>query len=549
MIRTLACLLAVSALLLTTGCPTTPTCTPQSCASGCCSASGVCESGDTAMACGTAGARCDTSISSQVCSAGRCMAVSGVGGGAAGGTGGGSAGGAGGGATSDTITGTYQAVFGWDGDGGRTSSIDFSRATVGVWYRDGGSPDFIRGAGTAQGTFSVANLPPGEVTLQLGDRYIVTSDRSVAFNFAVGGRIDAQQATQASLARFTFDGLEPLNDTHSIGIFFTQGDSAAFNLETVARPPTMNGATQFASDLDWLAVSQGVDVGLPDSSKGDLGWAFQNQSIVTDAGVTTMVVRAGAIAPFTLTNGGIADVAATALTAPPTATWAIAVDRAAFEAVRASVGRDVGAGQWSFEVGTSPAAEARNNIHSAFTLGSVVVNEPAAPPSSLAFATPFPATWARTAEVSYFVRQPRTPPNGMPIQFAGGVVSVMPLAMAMGGTIALPISPVRGAQIASRNFTEDQTGIGLTPSLSWMAPTTGTVTSYRVSIFRMGTNGQNAQLQRIYTKNPGVTLPPGLLTMGQSYVMQIEAMRWTEGPVYFGLPFSYSIVVSGVLTP
>jgi hypothetical protein len=32
-------------------------------------------------------------------------------------------------------------------------------------------------------------------------------------------------------------------------------------------------------------------------------------------------------------------------------------------------------------------------------------------------------------------------------------------------------------------------------------------------------------------------------------VFQIEAMRWTEGPVYFGLPFSVSIVVSGLFTP
>jgi hypothetical protein len=457
-------------------------------------------------------------------------------------------GGSAGGASSDTITGTYQAVFGWDGDGGRAPSIDTTRATIGVWFRDAGSPDFVRGTITAAGTFSVSNVPAGEVTLQLGDRYIVTTERRVNFDFAAGGRIDATQATLESQARFTIDGLSPLDDTHALGIFFTQGESTAFNLETVAVPPTANGATTFASDLDWRAVSRGVQVGLPDATKGDLGWAFQNQSIVTDAGVTSTIIRAAALPPFTLTNGGVSDIAAT-FTAPPTSTWTIAIDRGAYEALRGSVGRETGAAQWSFEVGTSPAAEARNSIHSAFTLGSAVVNEPAPPPASLVYATPFPSSWARTAEVTYFVRQTRTPAGGMPVTFVGGVRNLMPLSMATSGTIGLPISPVRGAQIASRNFTEDQTGIGLTPTLAWMAPATGTVTTYRVSVFRLALNGEVAQLTRIYTKNPGVTLPPGMLTAGQPYVMQIEAMRWVEGPVYFGLPFAFSIVVSGLLTP
>jgi hypothetical protein len=38
------------------------------------------------------------------------------------------------------------------------------------------------------------------------------------------------------------------------------------------------------------------------------------------------------------------------------------------------------------------------------------------------------------------------------------------------------ISAVRGPQIAARNFIEDQTGVGTTPTLAWTAPTTGTVT-------------------------------------------------------------------------
>jgi hypothetical protein len=542
--RSLPLVLALVAGLFGTACPPTRRCTPQSCATGCCSANDTCEAGDTTMACGAAGARCDTCISTQACTDRRCVMVTGTGGGA----GGGMAGGMGGGGASNELTGTYQVVFGWDGDGGRASSIDFSRATVGVWYRDGGSPDFIRGSGTAAGTFSVSPVPPGEVTLQLGDRYIVTSDRRVNFDFAAGGRIDARAATQESLVRFTLTGLTPLDDSHSVGIFFTQGESAAFNLETVARPATAVGATSLESDLDWRAVSTGVDVGLPDSSKGDRGWAFQQQVLVTDAGSTTTLLRAGELPAFTLTNGGTVDVAA-ALTAPATATWTIAVDRPAFEAIRAQVGRETGAGQWSFEVNTSPATEARNSSHGAFTLASAVVIEPATPPAMLTYPTPFPASWARTADINYLVRQTRTPPNGMPVNLSGGVRTVMPLAMAMSGTIALPIGPVRGAQINSRNFVEDQTGIGLTPTLSWMAPTTGTVTTYRLSVLRLNTNGELAQIQRIYTKNPGVTVPPGMLTMGQPYVFQIEAMRWTEGPVYFGLPFSFSIVVSGLFTP
>ena len=82
-----------------------------------------------------------------------------------------------------------------------------------------------------------------------------------------------------------------------------------------------------------------------------------------------------------------------------------------------------------------------------------------------------------------------------------------------------------------------------------MAPSTGTVSSYRVSINRLDTSGNVAELWRIYTPNIGVTLPPGILVAGSAYVFELEALSFGQGGISFTLPYASSSVISGVFRP
>lgn len=519
-------------------------CTPASC-SGCCSANDTCEMGGTTAACGSAGALCDRCVGAQLCVAGKCEGGTNVGGG----SGGGSAGGAGGGTSSGgELSGTYQEMWGWDADGGRSATIrNFSRARVGVWYRDGGAPDFIRGIGNDDGTFVVRDVPAGEVTLQLDRRFFVTTSRRLAFDTFVGGRKDAVQATSESTLRLTMRGLQPIGPANSTGFFFTQQSGTANNLENVAAPVTPAGATSIESDLNWAALSGGLGYGLPDSSKGDKGYAYQNATITTDAGSVSNLVRAGEFNMVTLANGGTAD-AIVDLTPTQPMPYTLMVDRAAFTALRGSFGRSAGVAEWQVQVGTSPsAAPFRFSGQGTITLASAALNENE--PVTLPLPSPFPASWGREVFMTFVVPQLRQPSDaGTPTQFFGGL-SLGDAAERVTGTITPKLGPVRGAQIASRNFVEDQTGVTTTPSLSWMAPSTGVANTYRVSISRIDDSGDVQDLWRVYTPNLAVTLPPGILTLGSTYVFELEALSFGEGSLSFTLPFARSVVVSGVIRP
>jgi hypothetical protein len=118
-----ATLLSAGVLALA-GCPTTPTptCTPQSCANGCCTASGQCVTAHDVAACGLNGATCAQCSNDQLCASGVCTSAGtgGGGGGDAGSAGGGGAtgGGSGGGSALlpdggvDCDATSYDAVLG-----------------------------------------------------------------------------------------------------------------------------------------------------------------------------------------------------------------------------------------------------------------------------------------------------------------------------------------------------------------------------------------------------------------------------------------------------
>lgn len=521
-------------------------CTPATC-SGCCTASDTCDmAGNTPSSCGSAGALCDRCVGAQQCVAGQCEGFSGTGGGSGGGSamGGGSAG------SGAELSGTYQELWGWDADGGRTATIaTFNRAAIGVWYRDGGTFDFVRGIGNADGTFVVRDVPAGEVTLQLDKRYFVTTARRINFDSFTGGRLDAPKATAESLLRLTMRGLEPVGPKNTSGFFFTQQTGLLTNLENAATPVTAAGATSIESDLDWEQVSRALGYGLPEAAKGDRGWALQFSTTSTDAGDTTSIVRAAEFPALTLTSGGTTDAVAD-LTAPMTQPFSVTFDKAAFGALRGSFGRDTPAATFSLQVGTSPSPDPHRFVGQAvFGLASFAVPESAPLPTLAVPSNVFPSTWGRSLFAAYTVDQPRAVTDGgTPTVFGGG------LTMADGpsgftGMVTPRLGPVRGAQIAARNFVEDQSGVTTTPTLSWMAPTGGTVSTYRVSINRIDGSGQVAELWRIYTPNPGVTLPPGILVMGQTYVFELEAMSFGQGGISFTLPYLTSVVVSGVIRP
>jgi hypothetical protein len=110
---------AALALSLAACSPPAAVCSPATCATGCCDASGTCQSGSSNLACGAAGAACVSCDLGATCTFGQCASLTGTGGGfVSTGGGGGATGGGGGGMTGGDDGGTTGGGGGATGGGG-----------------------------------------------------------------------------------------------------------------------------------------------------------------------------------------------------------------------------------------------------------------------------------------------------------------------------------------------------------------------------------------------------------------------------------------------
>ena len=105
------------------------------------------------------------------------------------------------------------------------------------------------------------------------------------------------------------------------------------------------------------------------------------------------------------------------------------------------------------------------------------------------------------------------------------------------GPVQPLVSPVRGPLINGRSASVDQAGASASPVLSWKPPLLGQPDGYRVDVFHVYPRpmGSGLRFQRVATLSitePGVTIPPGVMQAGESYVFDIEAVieRGSRGP-------------------
>jgi hypothetical protein len=118
------------------------------------------------------------------------------------------------------------------------------------------------------------------------------------------------------------------------------------------------------------------------------------------------------------------------------------------------------------------------------------------------------------------------------------------------------ISPVRNAKIGGQDLFVAHSGVGLTPSISWDAPTIGTPTSYAVVVFRVDSDGTNTTTTRVAnleTTATHVQIPPNVLTEGSSFVIAIDAAIETKASsktlLESGLPDAFATTITAVFKP
>jgi hypothetical protein len=137
------------------------------------------------------------------------------------------------------------------------------------------------------------------------------------------------------------------------------------------------------------------------------------------------------------------------------------------------------------------------------------------------------------------------------------VSATTPLAPTLTPVTGLTVTPASGLPLGAYVA---QTGVGLTPTISWSPPVTGTATSYTLEVFRLvrsGTNLVNTTITPVATFVTGstqVAIPTGVLTAGSAHFVRVTARAipsdpWATAPLRRIVLGAWAQALSGPLTP
>lgn len=555
---------ALCLVLASTACsPMRPPCSTATC-SGCCTADQQCLGGTTPMACGRGGNLCRTCLVTETCLAttGSCINSLQTGGGAAfgGGSAGGGAGGAMGGGTTNPNEVVGSCTESWLSErdaGTRFCVLTNETLPTAVYFLPDGGLTNSQASVFADGTFVFTNVPMGPWLLKTGTTWYRTAERSLTLDFHSVGRVDGVLAGSGTTLTVNATNLTPWNpQTMFLSLASANAgiDLSGFSLGQMPAPA--QGATAFDFSIPWSAWSQQRGTPMLDSTRGDVATITQVAFASTGE---YRIVGAGAATPVQMVSGQQNTVTAR-LTAPPISMLPLDVDTAAFGAYL----QDFTPGlaptlSVSISVGPRPVhAFDRDGL--VFVWGSFPIagNPPVTLPNPIPFPNPYPGTWGATVTLQYAQTVSRQHPSATePRGFISGI-SLSAAAQALASPVVPVVSPPRSVQLGGVPFSMDQTGLSRTPTLTWAPPSLGTPSRYLLHLDQLQVSTGRTTARRVATfwllpTDTAFTLPPNLLSQGQSYVFTFAAFTTPTNLLKdfadIRLPSSTAQVVSGVLRP
>jgi hypothetical protein len=427
------------------------------------------------------------------------------------------------------------------------------------------------GAGAADGTFAV---PVGidalawqlEIQLNRGQPrfFLASSAAQLDLSSFVFGRPDTRFPSQPTTVTVNATGLSPWQMADEIGIMSANAGALVSDVQTTTSPAP--GATAITGHvIAWRET-------LIEAAKGDTAMMFQLAEKTTGAELPGYVAlaRSGPATGFTMVNGSPATMTVALADVPQSSRVTLHVKRSQFDALRAQVGPGALPSEvieQSIFIHALPQLRRRGF----FIVGPrLVVSFPATGTldydRTLIYGNPFTTggvAWDEYAIVRYNFGVPvlaasATTPANVEVGFMGQIPIA---ALAADGTVAPALTPVRNVKIAGKDLATPRVDVGLTPTITWDPPSTGTPTgtptSYLVSVRRVTANGTATAVLPIATfrtTSTSLQLPDAVLSTGASYMLVIDANAipdydhaapFTSG----GLPNFFATCATAQFTP
>jgi hypothetical protein len=431
---------------------------------------------------------------------------------------------------------------------------DLSQWTISALVPNGsGGYTTYAGTGTTGGTFTIPGVPAGSYWLEYGctsascaTAYTPEYDEITTSNPALGyyaaGRPSAVYPPPESVSlAFDISGLDA-SWAQANYLFEVPNLPNDYILPLTYAPfacwtDALTAGTVNDTEL-WIDCNLGIPNALIDASQGDLGYFM--------AGVCSYPDSQSSLCPQTYSLAGISITTTAGGTTPVIGTASgtnasveIAMARSQFAALRSGLYPSsdtyfledtfyaeplVLGSQYGYLIqpqdlvlyGTSDTATTD------FDLGSQAYSNPFS--ASL-------ATVAYGASDQLDVHYENTAGNGFASANAVIYTSTT-TAPTSASPLAPVVSPVNNPTIAGVSFFNNQSGVSATPTISWTAPTIGTVNAYQVYIGMLinpASTIQNIPVANFITTGTSVSIPPGLLSAGTEYIAQINAIYDAAG--------------------
>ncbi len=428
-------------------------------------------------------------------------------------------------------------------------------------------PDGRGAAGGPDGSFEI---PAGAwLEMKLGGERMFLSAGSSApdLSYYRFGRGDLKFPSSATQVGFEISGLGSWQAGDSLQIVVPNAGMTMEGPETLLAAPPSAGTTAISGQaFDWKSNQAPI----LDAARGDTTWVTQMAVSPTADGRTyyRALTRAGVARGFTVIDGQATTLsAALAPVAQPrqlTLRW----KGSEFAALAAQAGPGARpAAAPALAVRALPESLAQhsslfNRLYTALPtlveLGPISGSEDI--DQTVAYGDPFAspaAAWTEFVTVVYPIPVAVRTPQGSASLSAMIVAAVPVSALGDAGAIAPALSPVREARIAGAPLDAPRTGVGISPTVTWLPPEIGTSTSYRVAVYALDASplGVNAtRIATLHTRATSLQIPDSVLSPGGSYVLAITAVA-ADGadlvarPFSAPLPYASADYVSAVITP
>ncbi|HET6330393.1 MAG TPA: hypothetical protein VFF76_06345 [Holophagaceae bacterium] len=424
-----------------------------------------------------------------------------------------------------------------------------------------GGFDTYAGVGHSDGTFSIQNVPVGYYWLKIGRNHLWTNVDNVEWVFDLYGRADVvypgTSPTNLSLSASNLNAWQGTDE-----LFWTV-PNAGFTISTKGAVGITNAPALGATALSSFTM-EFVSLGLPllDATKNDQAYLTQLTSRTASTETYRALGKVFNVPATTMADGGSATASGGFLDIPQSSTLHLGWKRSALAAMTPSVNPNATVVQTEFGLWASPLGTGMGIPGDAFQLFTYDSGSVSATTDldlgDLAYGNPFPASWTPLAE-TYFTWS---------ISYlAPGAGSAIPLLRSSyTATMTLPtataplgpvLSPVQNPRINGKDLFQNQVSVGQDPVIAWDAPATGVPTGYVVTVYQLKNNAGASQLLRtgsMRTAARQITVPPGLMTAGNTYVVTISAVRspgvnYASNPFQSAFPYGTAPIASAIVAP